>query len=189
MYSNLWNMYFYYLDKLFWIYFSQTISECVEIWSGLLRAAMYFGRFENGRFLVGVGSFSSSSCFLADLRGLFVLHGLDGRTSGRDVPVSSYAWCTRVRISAIEIRLCCRRRRRVNVTRMSFSTTSHTGDCTRKPAFAGDARRVRFDCCSWVHISSNIFQHSFSFLFPYFFFLHCFFFTEMTYSGHYMWKQ
>lgn len=65
--------------------------KCVEIWSGLLRAAMYFGRFENGRFLVGVGSFSSSSCFLADVRGLFAPRSLHERTSGRDVPMSSYA--------------------------------------------------------------------------------------------------
>lgn len=90
-----------------------------------------------------------------------------------------------VRISAIEIRLCCRRRRRVNVTRVSFSTTSHTGDCTRKPAFAGDARRVRFDC---LQLGSHCFQympHIFHFSFLIFFFT-LLFFTKMKISYDYV---
>jgi len=80
------------------IHLSRTISGCLETWSDLSRA-MYFGvleRVEDGWLLVGAGSLSSSSCFLAGLRGLFDPCDLHGRTSGRVsvvVVVSCHRMC------------------------------------------------------------------------------------------------
>lgn len=153
--------------------FVSNISECLETCSGLSRA-MYFGvleRVEDGWLLVGAGSFSSSSCFLAGLRELFAPRS--SRTNIRTYLRRRCRHGARMCVSTIEIRRCRRRRRRVNVTRMCIGYVTRV---TALRVFAGDTRDSALADHDWVYWIPTFFRFLF---FP---FLFCNFFISFSFN-------